>query len=140
MVAGFKSEPWPASNRYPRPACVGIRKRWILWAKVLQTTQKFISRSRCYQVCAQPIQLGYRGLPTTYQIIIAKQGSMSLFSNFNCDAYEPLTVRANANFSKGNMADGRRRLASFTSYFFHDFLLQAVTDEKLVVSNFMQEN
>jgi hypothetical protein len=25
MVAGFKSEPWPASNRYPRPACVGIR-------------------------------------------------------------------------------------------------------------------
>jgi hypothetical protein len=25
MVAGIKSEPWPASNRYPRPACVGIR-------------------------------------------------------------------------------------------------------------------
>ena len=25
MVAGFKSEPWPASNRNPRPASVGIR-------------------------------------------------------------------------------------------------------------------
>jgi len=25
MVAGIKSEPWPGSNRNPRPACVGIR-------------------------------------------------------------------------------------------------------------------
>src|SRR5271154_3806677 len=25
MVAGIKSEWWPASNRNPRPACVGIR-------------------------------------------------------------------------------------------------------------------
>ena len=25
MVAGFKSERWPTSNRYPRPASVGIR-------------------------------------------------------------------------------------------------------------------
>jgi glycine/D-amino acid oxidase-like deaminating enzyme len=25
MVAGIKSEPWPGSNRNPRPDCVGIR-------------------------------------------------------------------------------------------------------------------
>jgi nodulation protein E len=25
MVADIKSEPWPGSNRNPRPACVGIR-------------------------------------------------------------------------------------------------------------------
>jgi malonyl-CoA O-methyltransferase len=27
MVAGFKSERWPASNRYPWPASVGIRSK-----------------------------------------------------------------------------------------------------------------
>ena len=89
--------------------------------QVLQTTEKFISRSWCYQVCPQPIQLGYRGLPTTYKIIIAKQGLASFLSKLNGDPNEPLTIRANTNFSKGNMAKGRRRLASFTSCFFHDF-------------------
>jgi hypothetical protein len=106
----------------------------------LQTAEKFISRSLCYQVCPQPIQLGYRGLPTTYKIIIAKQGLASFLSKLNGDPNEPLTVRANANFSKGNIAKGRRRLASFTGYFFHYFFSMFVTDEKLVMSNFMQGN
>jgi len=29
MVAGIKSEPWPGSNRNPRPACVGIRTKTL---------------------------------------------------------------------------------------------------------------
>ena len=54
MVAGFKSERWPGSNRNPRPDCVGIRtllprsagRKAFSWRRALDGTTAFLSSPR----------------------------------------------------------------------------------------------